>query len=775
MMKKMLAIVMALMMACLTGAALASAGDRTLLTTSAGSGYMSEYVENAILCGGKAYLYTWAITPGFYVVDLATGESVRYSLEQEEERMRGAGEDAEGMKTEDGDSYTESIAGWFGYEGEIYAIVTRNISRDEETGIDGGYVRKAAFADGQVTLGECGFPRLDWSGMIERDGGFTYGRYIYRQAVTGDWLAAAVNGDSGTELRLFNLKTGEAEAPEIDNLNDIAAGPDGKLLIGRVIYDEEQQVFVDLYDIAEDESENLVRTTSGDGYYNSFAWNTETDTLYFIRNGEIFAAPGRDLENAEAVNECSISASGMFAQVTEDGFLFVYGYDGALLRNTDPAARGDVTIRIRPFAWTGGMEATYYAFTEAHGDIGVVREDYGDETALLQGMMNRDDRVDLYTITANSSAFSAVYDRGFLADLSGSEKLMAETDRMYPFLRELVTKDGKLVAFPVQMSGDAFGYNTEAWAKLGWTEAELPRTWDGLLDLLESLPEKLEGTDFRPFELWTSQESLRSMLLTRMVQQYALSRPDDSFNTPLLQRLLDRVMKLDFDALGMATDEEMENIWEEYAARGGEKTRLLTTSMEVGISSWESEMQVLALRFEEGEEPVIPVQIAVVFLNPYSQHPEEATAYIECMADNLGETTVSSFDPDKNDPLRYPNHEEQRKNLSDMIATVRKYMDEAADEDDRETWEKYLGEMEKELEEFDETNWWISPKAIENYRARAAWLKPETESYWTLLWGGENGEAFRNLWNGYIAGQKNAQELLSFMDQKIRMMRMEGN
>ena len=619
-------------------------------------------------------------------------------------------------------------------------------------------------------------PKLDWRDMVERSGGYSYSRYISRQAVAGDWLAVAVYNDNGDmDLHLFNLKTGEADTREIDHMNDLATGPDGKLLIGRTIYGEQQQIVIDVYDIEEDESETLVRVEVGEYYYNGFAWNPETDTLYYINNGEIYAAPGRDIENAQSVNECSINVSGMFSQMTEDGYMLVYGYDGAVLRNTDPAARGSVTIRMRPFVWTSSADATYSAFTESHGDIGVIREDYGDESSLLQGMMNKDDRVDLYTLSSNSSVFGAIYDRGFLGDLSGNEKLQAEVDNMYPFVKEVTMKDGKLVAYPIQMNGEAFGYNTESWEKLGWTEDDLPKTWDDLLDLLEKLPDELDGTNFRAFELWTSQEELRSQLLSRMVQAYALIHPDESFNTPTLQRLMDRVMKLDLDALGMATDEEMDNIWEEFEARGGDKTRVLSTSMEIGISTWEPGMQTLALSFEEGEDPVIPVQIVVAFMNPFSQHPEEAMTYIECMADNLDTATSYTFYPDKNDPVRYPDHEEQRKSLSNWVEQAKKNIENAEDDDTRETWEGYLKDMEEELENFDETYWQISPKVIANYRDRARWLKPETYSYWTMLRNGENGEAFQNLWDGYIAGQKSVQELLSFMDQKIRMMRMEGN
>ena len=64
--------------------------------------------------------------------------------------------------------------------------------------------------DGQVDLEECEMPKLDWRDMIERNGGYSYSRYLSRQTTVGDWLAVSVYNDSGDmELHLFNLKTGE--------------------------------------------------------------------------------------------------------------------------------------------------------------------------------------------------------------------------------------------------------------------------------------------------------------------------------------------------------------------------------------------------------------------------------------------------------------------------------------------------------------------------------------------------------------------------------------
>ena len=768
-----------MIMAAMNGA-LASTGDRTLMQGNDGSGYVSNYVNNAIISGREIYLFTVGNGSGISVYNLDSGETADYDLQELQDRlsgMSGEEEEAEQRVNEDGDAYTEEIACWFLRDGSLYAVLNRAFRHGESSEMEGGYIRKLVLADGKADLAEADdMPRLAWDEMIEQSGDSAYSRWISSTASTGDWLAAVAYGDSGEmELHLFNLKTGEAETADVSAVDDVAAGPEGTLLLGRNSWGERSEVILEKYDIEEDETELLARIPMDGSNARSFAWDGETETLYFVSNGELFSAPGGDIESAQSVNDCGISGSRLFAQMTDDGFMLVYGYDGAVLRNTDPSQRSNVTIRIRPFAWVEGTNTAYYAFTGSRGDIGVIREDYGDESTLLQAMMNQDDRVDLYTLSVNSSTFNAVYERGFMGDLSGNAKLTAKVEAMYPFLQEIAMKDGKLVMIPLQMAGTVFGYDTEAWEKLGLTGDDIPKTWNEFLDLLEALPAKLEGTDFRAFELWESQQSIRSSIISRIIQTYALSKPDDYFNTPMLAGLMDRVMKLDLDALGVLEDDEMEDVYSRFEALGGDKTQVLTTSMEVCITSYGQNMQALALGFEEGDEGVLPVSLTVGFLNPYSTHQAEAMAYLETMADTITNTTLYSFRPEMDEPLRYPDHEEQRKSLSKWVETARKNIEEAEDEETAEVWEGYLKEMEETLANFDETNWMISPKAIESYRERSKYIRVETFNFWNQLSAGENGEAFSNLWDGYLEGQRNVKELLSFMDQKIRMMRMEGN
>ena len=43
------------------------------------------------------------------------------------------------------------------------------------------------------------------------------------------------------------------------------------------------------------------------------------------------------------------------------------------------------------------------------------------------------------------------------------------------------------------------------------------------------------------------------------------------------------------------------------------------------------------------------------------------------------------------------------------------------------------------------------------------------------LYSGDESDAFYSLFDGYLQGQKSAEELLSYIDRKVQMMRLEGN
>ena len=782
-MKKLLSLLLAALMMVCAGSALAGAGDAMILLLNENDDYTNGSIQNLIRVDEKIYLFISGMSQKLKVYDMETGALDEYDMQELEDRMNGltgeedpAGEQGTEQEEEAPGISSESILCWFAWKDDIFALVNNMTFEGEGSTLDGGHVRRLILADGKADLEKEDALRLDWTGMTETAGSWQNSRYVGSSGVIGDHLLVITSDDSGNQMLAdFDLNSGEMTEQMMPEVNELTVTREGKVLISRYRWDETSEMIIGEYDPESGETEELVRFNLLDGNPSSVVFDAEKDILYFARNGEIFAAPGADLTQAAAVNDCPLNGR-TFAELTGDGRILVWDHNAVFLRNTDPSVRSEVTLRIRPYAWGRGLESAVYDFASRRSDIAVVREDYGDESTLLQAMMNRDGRVDVYLMSLDSSVFSALFDRGFLTDLSGSAKLTGELDRMYPFVKDALSKDGKLLAIPLSCSGEGLGYNAEVLEKLGLSEEDLPKTWEALPDFLQEIAGRFQGSEFRPFEFYSARSDFLINIVNQVLTQYSMVREDAPLNAEITRKILDRIQKMDFDALGMMTEEEIEQLEQEnrYEEMGANKEALLSVYAEYAISSW-STYTPLRMAVEEGEEPVLPVSMTVAFINPYSEHPEEAMAFLECLIDHLDNETKYALDPGMNEPVRFQNHEEEKKTLQKWLDSARLSLEKAEDEEDREKWEGIVSDYEKALEDFDRTNWAISPEAIRSYRERAAWLRPLKWDFYRMLSSAEGGDQYWDLLNGFARGEKSTAELLSFIDKKVQMMRMEGN
>ena len=93
----------------------------------------------------------------------------------------------------------------------------------------------------------------------------------------------------------------------------------------------------------------------------------------------------------------------------------------------------------------------------------------------------------------------------------------------------------------------------------------------------------------------------------------------------------------------------------------------------------------LPLGFNEGDEPTLPVNMTVMFVNPFSEHADQAIAYLETVMDCLDTVTYYNFYADRNEPIRYPDYEEYKANLQQWYEDAKKAL-ETCEEDEKEIY-----------------------------------------------------------------------------------------
>jgi hypothetical protein len=234
-----------------------------------------------------------------------------------------------------------------------------------------------------------------------------------------DTLYTMSYDDSGNDvLCCFDLTDGTCTPRYLQNIASLAPGPDGQLLAAQYNWTgAEGEYIISLYD---PDSESLQKVSSQSIYESTpqnLFYRAETDTLYYTCAGEIWAAPGMDLTQAISVNDCPISSDSGHVQITEDGFLLLYDSQSAVLRDTDPSHRKEISLTVLDSTYLSSLDSSYYEFTASHGDVSVIIDRNYNASNVLQGMMNQDSTVDIYVMDMASSQFNALFRRGYLAEL----------------------------------------------------------------------------------------------------------------------------------------------------------------------------------------------------------------------------------------------------------------------------------------------------------------------------------------------------------------------
>ena len=751
------------------GAAQAAGGDRTLLHLRQTGGYLNSQIRDLFVTEqGICLLVNDEKGDKLLVYPDGEGEGTEYRLTNREMPLPGT------MEASEEEVRTRDTVGWCEYQGRIYAIRVDNITSPETSDVEGAWLEALVLENGEARLEETELPQLDWTGMIEEYGQWKSSRYLNATLVAGDRLAAMIYDASGQQmLEVFDLKDGSVTEIPLQDVNNIFPATEDEILTLSYDWEETPVLVVRRLNLEDQSEEEMLRVPLESGGLQGIC--LDGDTLYFVRSGEVWEAPGLDMEQARAVNDCSLEYDASM-RMLPDHRLAIWTNNTVLLRTVDGERNEAFTLNVQDFSYTMAMSEALYDYEDAHGEASVVIRRDGSPDSVLQAMMNQDGQVDIYTMDYSSSEFDALRNRGFLADLSTDTELSAMMQNLYPFARDALLKDGRLIAVPVSLSGSAMGYRADLWEKLGGTPEELPKTWDQFFDWLETLPARVEGTDMSVFEIWADRVNFKNAVLNSIMNQYQEyingEGRDYAFNTPLLRGLLERLDQLDYDALGLREPDMSEEggmiNYDEY------KEPLISTYTSISFSGWSGEGVPFALSFREDEAPVLPVRMGVAFVNPYSQHAAEAAEFLRTTVKNLDENILYGFFQDRTEPLRSPDFEETKENLRQWLEQAKAELEKAENEEDRQIWEESVKNYQESLDSLDDTYWLISPQSIEEYQARTPWLRPLSYDFVSAMVTDANSNYFEIV-DGYARGTVPAEELLTTIDRKVQMMRLEGN
>ena len=773
-MKKFLSLLAALSLLTLPMTALAAPGDALLLRADAQCGVD---LRGLVEADGTVYMFTYhdevyTLAPGADAPVCHAFQSPPMEQEDEETVLY------------------PYIAAFITWEGKPCVVLTESLEEMEGEGEDAEYFRTCEGAwlcelafdkEGNASVGE-EITELDWFDIIQ---GTDYENYAQcdRPFVAGDLLCFTSYDESSNNIIVAtDLTDGDTDIYYPTDLGldayleEICAYKDGLLLALSVQYTQDGNV-ASLYltDLEAEEAELLAEVPlTGRGYPDGLVYRADNDTLYFAMNGELWALPGMDAEQLESVASLPVEASYDVRPIlTSEGYYITGNYEAVVRRNTDPALRSDVRLTVQR-NYNSSINNAYYAFSAEYGDVDVVMVEQVED--VVQAMMNRSSDVDIYCLSVDSAEYEAVYSRGYMAELTQSGELSAFIDSLYPFAREACVKDGELLGVPVEFYVSSMGYDPEAFARLGLTEEDVPTTWQAFFESLEPLAAKVaEVEGMTLFDGFEDYGSARYMLLDTMIAGYMayISQPENelAFDTEAFRGALNACEAVDWTALGLAEPEDMNGY--SWTSSSGDSTHNALFSSygnpTADTYAVQGSFQPLPLGFDGDRQ--LSAQMTVAFVNPFSQHREEAVAFLEAVAREMEPLLKIQLCPEENEPVKNPDYETTLAAYDQSIADAQAQLDAAETDAEKQAYAAILAEYEKAREQFFRYDaWQASAESIARYRAFA----PQIIVIRNLGMGGDNSSAFYELQNQFTQGLITADEFIEGVDGKLQMMMLEG-
>lgn len=219
------------------------------------------------------------------------------------------------------------------------------------------------------------------------------------------------------------------------------------------------------------------------------------------------------------------------------------------------AARAETVLNIR----IHHREFVNEAFAAAHPDVTLIDNGYLSPEELQRALVTRSFAEDAFTVNSDNVDLANLIDKGYCLDLSGNDAIREAVSRMYPAMRAQVMRGDAIYALPLNVHAGNNPYlcNEELWVELGYTKADVPKTFPALLDFLEGWMDRVEaeslpycvndGWDDERYNVHTYAGWLVGLLMDSYIAQEEYAGKPLRFNNQELIDLLKRAKRVGED------------------------------------------------------------------------------------------------------------------------------------------------------------------------------------------------------------------------------------
>ena len=657
-------------------------------------------------------------------------------------------------------------------EGELFAVRVHPSEEDGEKKLDGAAVCAMKLEGSEATF-EQRF-ELDWKDITyETDAGTEINMPSQMLEAGGQVFMTYYDTDNfGARVgHLARLDMEEEKVEVLDSLENvwqITPYEDGKLLMLQR-EENDSDVSIRVYDPEEDDTSRFARLEVDDkAVLTGLAYNAEQEKAFLCLGNEVRPVNEEDEELGDSVADLPIQYLDIanHALFTEDGSYVYCGRNVAVMDLSGESAERQNLI-ISDSEDNGALDVILQDFQIRHSNVRVrVNHNQDKIDNLVENLINQDDSIDIYLLSTSMPVYTNLRNRGFMTSLESNQTISALVGGMYPEIQNQLTSNGHIVALPLDTEILSLGFSKEALGLVDLDLNSVPTNWNDFLDFLPTLVEPLKDNDkVRLSFSYETIANVRSRLFDILFLDYQtyMNRvdPEMGYDTELLRNLLQKLDKVDFEAMGFFEDEE------DAEENSNDAKVIMDAGLDCAFNSEaDGTYQPVLMGMDANNPGCMVMKLKVAFVNPYSRNMEAAMAFMETLAESMPNRVRYSLIPDLNTPVRGAAEEAQIREFEDSLKNLYAQL-EKAEGAKRNLIQDQIDALEEDKAQAVANSWEISQRKIDWYRANADHL--------TMAPANWLDAESRSLIEQFCQGKATANEILQRIDQKVRMMRMEGN
>lgn len=594
------------------------------------------------------------------------------------------------------------------------------------------------------------------------------------------------------DLYSFDMATGEMRLHQVSHLQSMASYRDGNMIALRLdpqnAYDYEKDEmrkpeFV-LFNPADDSVEALGVAASvnmDSGQMSAIYYDSAEDSLYLYTDTDLYRYDD-GLKTERLVGYLPmygnfwVPHTGGLLPLPDGRLAVAFGQNIFLRSRTEAGLEGTTVLALG-----GGLDDVSLLNRVAmEMDDVVLRRvegaEYGYVSAdtLASMFLTGNVTVDIMPMNAYSFDFDKLIGKGYLADLSGNEKISAYVNSLAPNLVGAVRRDGKIYAVPAQLIVFPVGAYVKHFNKLG---LDIPKTFEELIGLVERWAGGLgaEHPDYMLFAEPDARAALRRLAFDCYVNSRFGAGEDLVFDTPEFRELMARIEAIDY---GDMVQEFNYDTPEGMAAAEAyyDRTTLLETGMGYELQYMTSVNNIgdhqsvpLVLPLKEGMQGYHQADFTLLTVMSTSPHQEQAAQFIGHYIDKLDVMIKAGLNLSHTEAIPNPNYERDLALWEDNLAMLEKRY-EAAEGAEKTNAAEDLAYTKKAFEEVREVMKFIAKEddlavthdMISKLYVMTGLMNVQREALYSDA-----------LYSMFEEGQLTLDQFIKQADDKLRLVRLE--